>query len=157
MLRVYLETSFVSACVTTKEDEASLYQRWQSLTWWCRRRDRHDAFVSAEVWAELSVSGFVARERALALVKDVPWLSITNEVEGLAEELIQARLMPRRMTGDALHAALAICHAVDVVLTWDRRHLANPNKRWRLEAFCRSRGRRSPRFNAPDCWPELDP
>ena len=58
MLRVYLETSFVSACVTTKEDEASLYQRWQSLTWWCRRRDRHDVFVSAD---EAKAKGLVNR------------------------------------------------------------------------------------------------
>ncbi len=36
--------------------------------------------------------------------------------------------MPKNPTGDALHLALASFHKVDVLLTWNCRHLANPNK-----------------------------
>jgi hypothetical protein len=36
--------------------------------------------------------------------------------------------MPRDPSGDALHMALATFHRVDVLLTWNCLHLANPNK-----------------------------
>src|SRR5207237_1004395 len=34
MARVYLETSFVSACVTDRKDTGSVYRREKSLEWW---------------------------------------------------------------------------------------------------------------------------
>ena len=36
--------------------------------------------------------------------------------------------MPNDPAGDALHLALASIHKIDVMLTWNCRHLANPNK-----------------------------
>ena len=36
--------------------------------------------------------------------------------------------MPRDLSGDALHLALASYHKCDYLLTWICKHLANPNK-----------------------------
>jgi hypothetical protein len=36
--------------------------------------------------------------------------------------------MPNDPQGDALHLAIASYHKVDVLLTWNCRHLANANK-----------------------------
>ena len=36
--------------------------------------------------------------------------------------------MPRDAAGDALHLALALFYKMDVLLTWNCKHLANPNK-----------------------------
>lgn len=46
MARVYLETSFISACVTDRTDTASLCQRQVSREWWDTQRSAHDLFVS---------------------------------------------------------------------------------------------------------------
>jgi hypothetical protein len=34
--------------------------------------------------------------------------------------------------GDALHVAFCIAHGTEYLLTWNQRHLANPNKRTHL-------------------------
>jgi predicted nucleic acid-binding protein len=156
MARVYLETSFVSACVTLRVDDASLYQRWQSLSWSHRERRPHDLWISAEVLRELSDEMFTARFRALSFVAGIPCLPIDPDVERLARLLIRERLAPGPTTGDALHAAIAIGHGMDTLLTWDARHLANPNKRSRLERFCHRLGYRAPRFLTPDARPGRD-
>jgi len=44
MGRVYLETSFASACVTDRTDPASLYRRQASREWWSLQARRHDCF-----------------------------------------------------------------------------------------------------------------
>lgn len=36
--------------------------------------------------------------------------------------------MPRDGAGDVLHLALALIYSMDVLLTWNCKHLANPNK-----------------------------
>ena len=36
--------------------------------------------------------------------------------------------MPKEPQGDALHLAIASFHQIDVILTWNCAHLANPNK-----------------------------
>ena len=46
MARVYLETSFVSACVTSRKDLASRYRRETSLEWWRVQSRRHALFLS---------------------------------------------------------------------------------------------------------------
>ena len=55
-------------------------------------------------------------------------LEITRPVEDVAQFYIDRLVMPNDPGGDALHLALAVVHRVDVLLTWNCRHLANPSK-----------------------------
>ncbi len=50
------------------------------------------------------------------------------------------RLMPREALGDAVHVAVASVNAIDFVLTWNCRHLANANKASHLAAINRRLG-----------------
>ena len=55
-------------------------------------------------------------------------LEISNEVREIVRIYIHRLVMPNDPTGDALHLALASHYRVDVLLTWNCQHLANPNK-----------------------------
>lgn len=46
----------------------------------------------------------------------------------MAAEYIRRKLMPTGAVGDAAHLAMASVHAIDFVLTWNCKHLANANK-----------------------------
>jgi predicted nucleic acid-binding protein len=46
----------------------------------------------------------------------------------IAKELIRHRVMPAQPSADAYHLALAIRYDCSLLVTWDRKHLANPNK-----------------------------
>ncbi len=78
MARVYLETTFVSACVTDRADTASAYRRQVSTGWWSEQRVKHGLFVAEEVLAELSHPDFRHRSDATALIRGIPLLP-TNE------------------------------------------------------------------------------
>ncbi|NUQ62784.1 MAG: hypothetical protein HUU20_09860 [Pirellulales bacterium] len=55
-------------------------------------------------------------------------LEISPEVNEIVRIYIERLVMPNDPAGDALHLALVSFHRVDVLLTWNCLHLANPNK-----------------------------
>ncbi len=150
MARVYLETSFFSACVSTRTTTRSLYWREVSNEWWVFEAPRHDLVISGEVITELSDPAFAQREHALAMLKGLHQLEISDEVLGLAEVLVREKVMPGPVAGDALHVAVATWHTVDYMLTWNVKHLANPNKRTHLGLVCLRLGLVPPAIITPD-------
>jgi hypothetical protein len=157
MARVYLETSHVSACVTDRTDPASLYRRQVSREWWDSQRGRHDLFISEEVVVELSPEEFHCRSEALSLIEDVQRLGIEEEIVGFAELLVREKVMPSPVAGDALHVAVAVVHGMDYVLSWNVRHLANPNKLEHLRRICWRNALMPPMIVTPDLLWEIEP
>jgi hypothetical protein len=155
--RVYLETSFVSACVTTRQDLASRYRLEESLAWWRTQSRQHELLVSAEVIRELSSPAYPTRDRALEFVAGIPLLAMDEEVQGLARILIREKVMPAPVAGDAIHVAVACWHEVDYLLSWNVKHLANPRKIGHLGTICLRLGLVPPRILTPDLlWQEED-
>src|SRR5262245_8532721 len=126
MATVYLETSFFSACVTTRQDVDSQSWRGRSLSWLKTQAPRHELFISAEVVAELSAPTYPNRDAALAFAAGIPLLSITAEVMALGQLLIDQKVMPGPLKGDAIHVAVAAYHHMEYLLSWNVKHLANP-------------------------------
>lgn len=156
MARVYLETSFVSACVSDRADSASAYRRETSLEWWQRQRRRHRLFVSDEVIAELSDDMFPRRRAALDLVAGIESLAVTDEAIGLARVLVNEKAMPGPLKGDAIHVAVATVCGMDFLVSWNVRHLANPNKVEHLGKVCLRFGLVPPRIVTPEFLWEVD-
>lgn len=155
MSTIYLETSFVSACVTDRNDASSVYRRDVSMSWWETQRRHHNLVLSDAVIAELSQPGFRRREEALQLVHEVAVLRFTPDAEALARVLMRELVMPNEGLGDAAHVAIAACSGIDLMLTWNVRHLANINKQAHLRAVCLRCGYIPPAIVTPDLL--LDP
>lgn len=156
MARVYLETSFFSACVTTRTDLESLFWKRESLGWLKTQSSRHELFVSGEVLAELSQASYPQSKEALAFVVGIPVLDVTAEVLGLARLLIGEKVVPGPLEGDAVHLASATFHRMDYLLTWNVKHLANPNKRTHLSTICLRVGLAPPQVVTPSNLWELE-
>lgn len=152
---VYLETSFFSACVTTRTSDQAKGWRASSLQWWEKEARRHELFISTAVLFELSARSYAHSEQALAMVKGLKDLEVTAEVLGLSEILVREKVMPAPMgSGDALHVALATYHRMDYILTWNHAHLANPRKRVHLVTICMRLGLTPPDIVTPDILQE---
>ena len=156
VVRIYLETSFVSACVSTHTTLRSSYEREASLLWWRTEAGAHDLFVSDEVLGELSDSRYPRRDEALRFIQAVPAIPVIDAMVRFAAVLVERKLMPRPVAGDALHVAIAVVAAVDYVLTWNVTHLANPNKVLHLNAVCMEHGYIAPRILRPDDLQEME-
>ncbi|MCK6483433.1 MAG: hypothetical protein L6R00_04770 [Phycisphaerae bacterium] len=63
--------------------------------------------------------------------------------------------MPDDLPGDATHLAVACVQEVDFLLTWNIRHLANPNKLDHLTIINRRLGLLTPQIVTPEMlWEE---
>ena len=146
-----METSFFSACVSTRTSPQAIGWRASSLEWWRNERPKHDLFVSGEVIDELSRPTFPKSDEALDMVRGLTLLSITSEVKDLAEVLVKERIMPRpAISGDAVHVAVATIHQMNYVLSWNVKHLVNENKRTHLAVICMRLGLVPPLIYTPD-------
>jgi hypothetical protein len=67
----------------------------------------------------------------------------------LVDAYMTHQLMPRDAQGDALHLALATYHECAFVVTWNCRHLANPNKRSHIERVNFRMGFKTPALVTP--------
>jgi hypothetical protein len=148
-----VETSFFSECCTIRASEIARGRRATSLNWWQNYAHKFELYISREVVRELSSPDFpdAVREPALAMLKGLTLLPLTPEVVAFAELLVTERVMPGPANeGDALHLAVSIVHRVDHLLTWNQKHLANPNKRTHLTIIA-ARARLSvPEIVTPD-------
>ena len=64
----------------------------------------------------------------LDLIRHLPVLKIEPPVLRIAEQYVRHKLMPGEKSYDAYHLALASYYECDLLVTWDLKHLANPNK-----------------------------
>jgi PIN domain len=128
VVRVYLETSFLSACVTTRTTSRAIYEREMSVAWLESEESACDVFLADPVIAELSAPAYRDREAALELAARFKIETITPAIEDFAALLAKRFVMPQDLQGDALHVAAAIVLKADLLLTWNVKHLANQSK-----------------------------
>ena len=80
------------------------------------------------VIAELELTPGTKRNAALAFALQSPVLEETEDVLETIQFYQQHKLMPSGVFGDATHLALATVYKCDYLVTWNCKHLANPNK-----------------------------
>lgn len=126
-LKVYIETSFVSYLTgraTTREPIAS----WQATSrqWWEAVRPSCDLFVSEHVLNEIQEGAPNDVAKRADAIRDIPVLNGSiPEITTIAERLMIAHAIPPQEVADAYHIATAAYYGMDVLLTWNCRHMAN--------------------------------
>jgi predicted nucleic acid-binding protein len=149
--RVYLETSIISYLAARPSRDLVTAAR-QQLTheWWSRRRSGFEVYVSELVVAEAALGDPDAAERRAQWIGGLPSLAVSGEATALARKLVQAAGLPNRAAVDALHIALAACHGMQYLLTWNSTHIANAEFRPKVERGCRDNGYEPPVLCTPD-------
>ncbi len=62
----------------------------------------------------------------LALIREVAILEVTEETGKLAQRLLASQIIPAKAASDAVHIAVASVQAMDFLVTWNFKHIANP-------------------------------
>ena len=134
MTAVYIETTIPSFFYTARTDTRSLArQRW-TREWWHEIGPSFELHSSDAVIAELHRGTLEdLKIQRIELISNLKLLEATDEVLDIATIYVDRVVMPRDGAGDALHLALASFYSLDVLLTWNCKHLANPNKFGHIE------------------------
>ena len=148
--RVYLETSVISY-LTARPSKTIVGAAHQQLTheWW-ERRDRYELFVSELVLQECSQGDPFASQIRLAALADIPLLMISGKALAIASELVENKIVPSKAAEDALHIAIATVYGVDYLLTWNCRHIANPEIQSNISELLVQRGLYLPYICTPE-------
>ena len=123
---VYIETT-IASYLTSRPSRDLLRAAHQEITreWWKDHRGRFDLFASGVVVEEAGRGDPDAARRRLDALDGLPLLEMTEEVFELAGSLLETGVLPQKARIDALHIAVAAVHGMDVLLTWNCKHLAN--------------------------------
>jgi hypothetical protein len=149
--RVYIETSIASYLTARPSRDLIQAARQQITTdWWEDRRSEFDLFVSQYVIDEAGDGDIDAASRRLKLLDGLPLLESTEEAVELGEVLLSEGVVPQKAVTDALHIAIATIHKMNVLLTWNCKHLANAEILGELSRVIRSRGYEPPVICTPD-------
>lgn len=123
---VYIETT-IPSYLTARPSRDLIRAAHQETTreWWESHRSRFDLFVSRIVVEEAGRGNPDAARRRLDALAGLPLLEMTDEAFDVARSLLDAGALPREARIDAFHVAVAAVHGMDILLTWNCRHLAN--------------------------------
>ncbi len=127
-LKVYCETSFWSFLNgrPTSLEHIAVKQN-ATHQWWQEIASKCDIYVSPFVDDEAEDGDPERAARRMESMNGQASLDGSiREVSLLAEALLKAHAIPEHETVDASHIATAAVYGMDVLLTWNCRHMANP-------------------------------
>ena len=85
----------------------------------------------------------------IGLLAGLPVLAVEDSARGLARAILAEKLLPPAAASDAIHAVVAAQHRVNILLTWNCKHLANPHLLARLRTFMAGHGLVLPEICTP--------
>jgi hypothetical protein len=148
---LYLDTTIVSRLVGWLKRD-TLVARQQTITrdWWRTHRHRHVVFISDVVIKEASKGlAELARQRR-EILSPLATLHASEQTRELAERIFAECRLPAHEYEDAHHAAISAIHHVQVLLTWNCAHLANPHMIPHIGRACEAYGYAAPGILTPE-------
>ena len=148
--KIYIETSVVSYLVarTSKNIVIAAHQASTSDFW--EKIGDYEAYISDIVIQEASNGDETqARQRCRKLVA-FPVLVIDDEVKELARQFLDQQIIPDKCPEDALHIAVAASNGMDVIVTWNFKHINNPFIRSRIRQVVEENGWSCPEICSPE-------
>jgi len=137
--------------LTARPTEEPIRKAKQILTrqWW-QRRESFDLYISQTVVDEIRLGDKTAASLRIDAVKGISILELIPAVQPLAKTLLQTGAIPAKSEADAVHIAYAAVHGLDILLTWNQKHIATDMKRRLIEAVILDFGFRLPRLLTPE-------
>ncbi len=124
--KLYLETSIVSYLVSRPSpDVIALSRQNTTRIWWDRNSHEYSIYVSSIILSESSQGDESVARKRLEILEKFPVLAISSQVEYVAGYYMEKGIVPVSNPGDALHLAFASIYGMDVLATWNFKHLAN--------------------------------
>ena len=81
-----------------------------------------------------------AASERLAVFVTLPLLESPPTAKLLADALLAAHAVPKTEPRDATHIAIAAVNGIDLLATWNFKHILNPSTEHLIDAVCRDSG-----------------
>lgn len=129
--RLYLDTSVINYALANDialEDRVITNKLCDEIN-----RGKYEAFISEVVLRELNNTlEPKRRQELLRFVEGIEWedvLKVTQEVDDLAAKYISEGILGETNRDDALHVALTSVNSIEILVTWNFKHLVKHKTR----------------------------
>lgn len=148
--RAYIETTIPNFYYETRPQPELVARRDWTRAWWADAAAHCELLTSSTVFEELSAGTSDRVPLRMGLLRGIPLLVPNPEVDDIVAFYIRNRLMPAQPSAaDAMHLALASYNGCDFIVTWNCRHLANPNKVTHIQRINAALGLHVPELVTP--------
>jgi len=118
--RIYIDTSVIGGCFDKE------FQEWSNKLFDDFRKGNKIAVISDITLDELSFSRPEVRNHLNVIPDDFKEYILNDEQsEELADQYIKERAVTQKSHEDALHIAIATINKVDVLVSWNFKHIVN--------------------------------
>jgi predicted nucleic acid-binding protein len=147
-VKLYIETSVPNMLL--HDDAPELRRMTQEFFRWTRIC-ADEFYTSAVTEVEIGRAPAALRDKLITALRSLrpELLSITAESRGLAQAYLREGILPPRFSDDALHVAVAVCHRLDVIVSWNMEHLANMRRVERMNRLNLQYGLPAIRIHTP--------
>ena len=140
-LKVYLDTSVINFLYA---DDAPDFQA-VTQDFFKNYSQAYDLFISQAVLREIDKTVDSShRETLKNALQEYPITVLSEDeaekVNDLAAAYLDSEVLPRSQIEDALHVAYATVHEMDILLSWNFKHLANVSREVRIQDANRIQG-----------------
>ncbi|NUM37061.1 MAG: type II toxin-antitoxin system VapC family toxin [Candidatus Brocadiae bacterium] len=131
-LKIYLDTSIINFLFA--EDAPEKQEVTIDFFEGCVKKRLYDIFISPIVIDEINKTSDENQKSKLLETISSYQLAILDiesektEIVRLSQIYIEKKIIPQRKLEDALHIAITTVYEMDILLSWNYRHLANVNK-----------------------------
>ncbi len=151
---VYVETSVISY-LTARPSRDIIIAGQQALTrsWWEGAAQQFMLCYSDVVWEEAARGDTAAAGERLACLTGLTEIPVTQITIDLAGLLLKAGALPSHAFADALHVAVCTANGIDILVSWNCKHIANITMQPIIERVCREAGFEPARICTPvEMW-----
>jgi len=123
ILRIYVDTSVIGGCFDIE------FATWSLTLMNDFRKGRYKVVLSEVVAAEIGEAPEAVQRQYAELLSFSPeYIEVTEEALALADAYQRKGILPAKFEDDMLHIALATIAEVDVLVSWNFRHIVHLDK-----------------------------
>lgn len=154
---LYIETSVVSY-LTGRPSQDTIIAGHQAATqrFWSLLFDSFVPHISDLLLQEAGQGDSAQAKTRLEAVEGFPVLDVDQEVERVAGILLERKTVPAKCPEDAVHIAVAAVNGMDLIVTWNFKHINNPVMKQQMRAVLAATGYALPEICSPDELLEVD-
>ncbi|WP_256091549.1 type II toxin-antitoxin system VapC family toxin [Candidatus Thiosymbion oneisti] len=145
-----METSVVSYLVARPSRNIVVAAHQASTSdFWSYLGD-YVVFVSDIVIQEASKGDESQAKLRLQRIQAFQVLEIDDEIKELARKFLLGEVIPKKCPEGALHIAVAASNGMDVIVTWNFKHINNPSVRKKVREIVEAHGWACPEICSPE-------
>lgn len=148
--KIYIETSIVSYLVARQSRDVIIAGHqlatqvfWDMLTGF-------EVYISDMVLQEASKGDPEQAQLRLQALSGFPVLEIDDDARHIADKLMAGKAVPKNCPEDALHIAVAAVNGIDIMVTWNFKHINNPLTKAAMRQIIENHGYAFPEICSPD-------